>query len=348
MSIEQINNLILTILIVSTPLIAGAIGGMYSEKSGIVNIGLEGIMTFAAFTCSVGILFVENTMGITGFFALMVGTIFGIIGGTLFAAVHGMFTIKFKMDQIISGTIINMVALGLAIFLTKGISNGSSSTAFKKSFALTIFNIPLIVILIFLLIPLSIYVINYTRWGLRLRACGENPQAAKSKGINVSKIRFQAVLLSGVAGALGGVALVILFSGNFSPSTVAGKGFIALAVLIFGRWKPVGILLSGLLFGFLSSLGVTASILFTGEHHIPMILLILLMIVFGASIYFIKNGIIKVLSSTVIYFVLLMIFFTNQSIPGVYYDILPYVITIVALIYYSKDADAPGALGEVF
>ena len=193
---DQIWNLIIGVLIASVPLIATALGGMFSEKSGIVNIGLEGIMTFSAFLTAIGILLVES-LGIVGVIPLMVGLVFGIIGGILFAGLHALLTIKYKVDQIISGTAINIIGLSLAMFLTKLIYN-QGSTSFKQSFSLRIFDIPLLVIFIIALVFISAFIVNKTKWGLRLRACGEDPYAAQSVGINVNKIRYQAVLLSGV------------------------------------------------------------------------------------------------------------------------------------------------------
>ncbi len=162
---------IISAIIASSPLIAAALGGMFSEKSGIVNIGLEGIMTFSAFSSAIMLVFVQTNFGIFGFLSLLIGLISGIVGGVLFAYLHGLLTIKFKVDQIISGTIINILGLALALFLTSVITGGSASTDYNQAFAIRIFNIPLIVYFTLLLVPLTYYVINYTKWGLRLKSC---------------------------------------------------------------------------------------------------------------------------------------------------------------------------------
>ncbi|MFV0288826.1 MAG: ABC transporter permease [Mycoplasmatales bacterium] len=342
------NNLlhfVVSSIIAASPLIAAALGGMYSEKSGIINIGLEGIMTFGAFCAAIAIVFFEQLIGV-GVGSLILGLVIGILGGLLFALIHGILTITFKVDQIISGTVINILGLALALFLTQIITGGTASTNYRNSFPLRIGNIPIICILIILLVPLSYYIINYTKWGLRVKACGENPKAAKSVGINVNKVRMQAVLVSGIFGAIAGFTLVNTVSGNFSSSTVAGKGFIALAILIFGQWRAWGILLAGLLFGALSTLSVSAPRIFTGDNSLPIIILLIIGILIIISIYFFKNSLYRLLVSIILYLIILFVIFNNKQIPSVYFDIFPYIITIIALTYYSKNSQAPTALGE--
>lgn len=336
MDLEQIIKILIQILLVSVPLIAAALGGMFSEKSGITNIAIEGIMTFGAFLGTVSILFFEKILNMTGILPLTLGLIFGIIGGVIFAYIHATLTVKLKIDHIISGTIVNILALALAITLTKTIY-GTASTPFKNSFSQSIFEIPLLVWLILILIPITNYVMNQTKFGLQIKATGENELAAKTVGINVEKIRYQAILISGILGGISGISLVILFSGNFSAATISGKGFIALAVLIFGRHTPYGILFAGLLFGFLSSLGIVSNILFPNLTSVSLILSIIMLVISLVLIVLIKKTIFRIICSTFIYLLLLVIIFTDQTIPSIYYDILPYLMTIISLIYYSKN-----------
>lgn len=298
---DILNLILINTLVLSSVLILAALGGMFSEKSGIINIGLEGIMTFSAFVGAAVIASLESHFfDISGILVFTIGILAAIIGGVLFALLHAILTIKYKVDQIISGTVINILGLALAMFLTKSIF-GSSTTPGIVHNPVEIIGIPIIVILAFLVVPLCYFIIEKTKFGLRIKASGENPEAAQSMGIKVNEIRFRAVLISGVFASIGGVILVITSVGIFSSSVIAGKGFIALAVLIFGRWKPVGILLAGLLFGFLTTLGAVIPTAFPGIH-----------------------------------------------ISATAYNILPYLLTIIALVIFSKRSQAPEALGREY
>ncbi len=343
----------LSILLYSAPLIVTALGGMFSEKSGVVNIGLEGIMTFSAFMTMIGILLIES-QGINGPIALTAGVLFGILGGVIFATLHAILTVKYNVDQIISGTAINIVGLGLAISLTNFLF-GQKSTPFKSSYSIELFGIPLIVILIILLVFISYFILEKTRWGLHVKACGENPKSAQSVGINVERTRIVAVVLSGVFGAIGGSAVVILTSGSFSATTISGLGYIALAVLIFGQWRPLGVLFSGLLFGTFTTLGIKVNTLLGGQIGLsPMFLsisLILLIIFLTIGIFFLKKKILNIIIILLIYIMTINLIYTQFNINAgisIYYDILPYIMTIVALIYYSNEKKQPTALGEPF
>lgn len=282
----------------ASPLIAAALGGMFSEKSGVINIGLEGIMTISAFSTAITIYLVEINFNTTGQFVIYIGLIVGILSGTVFALLHAYLSISLKIDQIISGTAINIIGLGLALFLTNVIFN-SATTPMFSSIDSKIFGISEIVYVTLLLVPVCSYVMYKTAWGIHLRACGENPIAAGSMGLNVKKLQYQGVILSGVFAALGGSIIVLTAVSNFSGSVVAGKGFIALAVLIFGRWNPKGILLAGLMFGFFTSLAITISVIYP-----------------------------------------------TLKIDGIYFELLPYILTIVALVLFSRNNVAPKALGK--
>ena len=239
-------------LMFSIPLLVVALGGLFSERSGVINIALEGIMIFGAFF---GILFIytaQNNNWMQGQLLFWISLIIsGIIGG-LFALLHAFASINMKADQTISGTALNLFAPALGIFIAKTMFGGVKSIPFTNEFLIKkipiLSNIPIIGKMFFndfyistfigIIILIFTYVFLYkTKTGLRIRTCGENPHAADAAGINVYKIRYLGVVLSGVLAGIGGLIYVIPITSEYS-STVAGYGFLALAVLIFGNWNP--------------------------------------------------------------------------------------------------------------
>lgn len=237
-------SILLATLRISTPLILAALGGVFSERAGVVNIALEGMMLIGAFTAAVVSYYTHNPwLGVLG----------AVLAGALFAWLHAIASIKFRADQVVSGTAINILAGGLTIFLLRILFNveGTTPQVSKLSpWSLTdLVSFNPIVYLALLAVPLSWVILYKTTFGLRLRAVGEHPQAADTVGINVYKMRYIAVLLSGVLAGLAGAHLSIGEGSVFVRYMTGGRGFIALAAMIFGKWHPVGALGASLLFG---------------------------------------------------------------------------------------------------
>lgn len=298
-------------LVYSAPLIFTALGGTFSENSGIVNVGLEGIMTMGAFTSIVFNLSFASTFGTA---TPWLGALLGGVVGIIFSLLHAVATVNWRADHVISGTVLNLMAPPLAVFLVKAIYNKGQTENINQNFGYFSFpglaKIPVIGPIFFkntsapawVAIVLSIFlywVLYKTRFGLRLRSSGENPQAADTLGINVYKMRYAGVLISGFLGGIGGAVFAEAIAGNFSVSTIAGQGFMALAAMIFGRYNPIGAMLSSLFFGFAQSLSIIGD-------QIP-----------GIS-----------------------------SLPSVYLQIAPYVLTIIVLVVFFGKTVGPAADGQ--
>ncbi|HEV2828746.1 MAG TPA: ABC transporter permease [Pyrinomonadaceae bacterium] len=228
----------------STPLILAALGGMFSERSGVINIALEGMMLAGAFTAAA----VTYAAG-----SPYVGLVAGMLAGALIAAIHAVACIRYKADQVVTGTAINILMIGMPAFLSGAffLSSGSTPQIPKEQL------IPWIPIVIaFALVPISWYVLYKTPFGLRLRSVGENPEAADAAGVAVARMRYAGVLLSGVLAGIGGAYLSIGQSSLFTRNMTSGRGFIALAALIFGKWRPFQTLLACLLFGLTEAVSI--------------------------------------------------------------------------------------------
>jgi ABC-type uncharacterized transport system permease subunit len=297
----------------SIPLLIVALGGMFSERSGVVNIALEGIMVAGAFTS----ILMINTLqdGMSGQGLLLLAILVAIVTGALFSLLHAYAAISLRSDQTISGTALNMIAPASAIYLARMIQpNGVQQIEFTNTFRIAkvplLGDIPVLGPLLFqnayittyigiIIFIAAAFVLYKTRFGLRLRACGEHPQAADSVGVNVYQIRYAGVMISGALAGLGGLVYVIPTSTNFN-ATVSGYGFLALAVLIFGQWKPLRILLAAFFFGLMKTIASAYS-------GIP--------------------------------------FLQNLGIPSDIYKMVPFVATLIALAFTSKKSQAPRASG---
>lgn len=222
----------------STPLILAALGGLFSERSGVINIALEGLMLAGAFTAAA----VTYATG-----SPWIGLLGGMVAGLAIAAIHAVACIRFRADQVVTGTAINILMIGVPGFLSGAffLSSGSTPQIPKEQL---IPNTPIVIA--FLLVGITWYVLYRTPFGLRLRSVGENPEAADAAGVRVARMRYAGVLLSGVLAGIGGAYLSIGQSSLFTRNMTSGRGFIALAALIFGKWRPVQTLLACLLFGF--------------------------------------------------------------------------------------------------
>lgn len=296
------------------PLLIVALAGMFSERSGIINIALEGIMVIGAFF---GIGFIAlmqmNDSPMNPQLMLLVAIIIAGIAGGIFSLLHAFASINLKADQTISGTALNMFAPAAVIF-TARILQSVQQVQFADKFHITevpvLSGIPIIGSMFFknayitTYVGLIIYVISYilithTRFGLRLRACGEHPQAADSVGINVYFIRYMGVLISGILAGIGGIVFVVPTSTNFN-ATVAGYGFLALAVLIFGQWRCQKIFFSAFFFGVMKTFAAAYS-------GIPIL--------------------------------------KDLPISANVFKMIPYIITLLVLVFMSKNSQAPKAEG---
>lgn len=237
----------------ATPLVLGALCGMLGERSGVINIGIEGQMLMAAF-----IGFLTNVW--TG--NLLVAVLAGVITGMLLGALLAFMSVTLKIDQIIGGTVINILALGLTgYFYTAGLTTRGKLQPIELGpladiplLGPVLFNNPPITYTMFILAFVIHYALFYTKWGLRTRAVGEHPRAADTVGIDVYKIRYLNVILAGGIAGLAGAFLTLEAVGSFERAMTNGRGFVALAVMIFGRWTPLGAFGAALLFGFFSAL----------------------------------------------------------------------------------------------
>lgn len=308
---ETIYFLVQQTMLFSIPLLLVALGGMFSERSGVVNIALEGIMIIGAFT---GIFFISRFGNLfSPTITLFIAIIISALSGLIFSLLHAYASINMSADQVISGTALNIFAPAFAIYVTRAIQV-VQQISFVNNFRIEsvpiLGNIPIIGNLLFknayittylgfIILALSWFALYKTRFGLRLRSCGEHPQAADSVGINVYKTRYFGVAISGALAGIGGLVFVIPTSTNFN-ATVAGYGFLALAVLIFGQWKPIRILYAAFFFGLMKTL---------------------------ASAY---SGI-PILS--------------NLPISNSVYKMIPYITTIIVLAFTSKNSQAPKASG---
>jgi simple sugar transport system permease protein len=239
----------------ATPLILASLGGLFSERSGVINIALEGMMLAGAFTAAAVTYALGNPI---------IGLAAGVVAGLAIALVHAVVCIRYRADQVVTGTAINIFMIGMPAFLSGAffLSSGSTPQIPKEHL------LPRLPILIaFAMVPITWYVLYKTPFGLRLRAVGENPEAADAAGIRVASMRYAGVLISGALAGLGGAYLSIGQSSLFTRNMTSGRGFIALAALIFGKWRPVQTLLACLLFGFTEALSyqMQGVVKFSGE-----------------------------------------------------------------------------------
>ena len=242
------------------------LGGLFSERAGIVNIGLEGMMIIGTVTGSWGTFFFTTDLGWGLPWGPAMGILIGMVAGALFASIHALATVTFRVDQIVSGVVINLVAVGLARFLST-VFFGQATQSDSGQPRMNPFDIPglsslplglgrafqglsPVVIVAFLLVFPVTYALYKTRWGLRLRSCGENPEAARSLGVRVAPLRYQGVMLSGALAGFAGAFLAVEVNLSWNEGQTQGLGFIALAALILSNWNPVRLMVAALIFGF--------------------------------------------------------------------------------------------------
>ena len=281
-----------------------ALGGMFSEHSGIINIALEGIMVIGGVAGVLTLTMLPADM--SPFLVVLISVLVAALAGMVYSLLLAFASINLKADQTIGGTALNLLATAIAVVIAKYFSD-SGSAKLNYSNKPFLFSIGGLELSIFVPLGIVLLIISYvvlykTRFGLRLRACGEHPQAADSVGINVYKMRYAGVLISGFRGGVGGLAYTLAAGSGFN-SDVGGYGFLALAVMIFGNWKPLPIL--------------------------------------GASLFFALFKVIAALNATLTF---LPKFEGVKEISN-FYQMLPYIVTMIVLIFTSKNSQAPKAEG---
>ena len=240
-----------TLMIVSPVLIA-ATGGMICERAGVVNIALEGLMLIGAMAAAMTHVLLETSVS----FSILPALIFASLAGGLFSLIHAFAAVSLKADQVISGTGINLLSNGLTVFICQLVFKMDRSQSYRMGMKAGVFGIYPTVWIALAILAVSWFVLFKRPEGLRLRAAGEHPQALAATGISVIKIRYIAVIISGLLAGLAGACVVLTQDIQFTVNKINGKGFIALAAVSFGRWIPLGVLGASLLFGFSSSLAV--------------------------------------------------------------------------------------------
>ena len=250
--------LLLSAIRLATPLLLAALGGLFSERAGVINIALEGLMLAGAFTAAAVTYYAGSPWA---------GLLAAVAAGAAVAFIHAAACIRYRADQVVSGTAINILLTGVPALLSGAFFLSSGSTPqLPKEDLLPGWSIPA---LGFALVLVAYYVLYYTPFGLRLRAVGENPEAADAAGVKVTLMRYTGVILSGALAGIGGAYLSIGQSSLFTRNMSAGRGFIALAALIFGKWRPVQTMLACLLFGFTEAVAIQLQGVPIGGQEIP-------------------------------------------------------------------------------
>jgi simple sugar transport system permease protein len=301
------------------PLLIIGIGGIYSERSGVTNLALEGLLGFGAFAGGLFVAFTSGFLVAGSGLQFYLSFVAAAIGGALFALLHALLCLKLRANQVISGVVVNIAAMALTGFLTVQINDmafGSASNKFLLSTAPR-FTVPLLseipVLggfftdiypfepLIIVLTLIFWFILYRTRFGLHLRACGDNPQAVDAAGVSVTRVRLIAVMISGLLSGIGGICFAYSISTNVSPAIYFGAGYLAIAAMIFGNWKIVPTLGACLIFGFARSAAQQ-----------------------------------------------LVLFLKMDSSVTDIAMIVPYVLVLVLLVFFSKSNRAPKALGSIY
>jgi simple sugar transport system permease protein len=236
-----------------SPILIAATGGMICERSGVVNIALEGLMSIGAMTAAITHVLLEARVG----FSIPLALALSSLCGGLFSLIHAFASVTLRADQVISGTGINLLSNGLTVFVCQLVFRMDRTLNYRMGMRSGLLGIYPTIWLALAILALSWFMLYKRPWGLRLRAAGEHPQALASAGVSVIKIRYAAVFISGLLAGLAGGCIVLTQDIQFTVNTINGKGFIALAAVSFGRWLPLGILGSSFLFGVSSSLAVS-------------------------------------------------------------------------------------------
>ena len=310
---KLISSIVTLSLIYATPIIITALGGLYSERSGIVNIALEGIMVVGAFVAAT---FTPLNEAVFGNWTPWIAILLGALAGGLYSLIHAFVSIDLRADQVISGTALNMLSLGITVYFCQIFFNQQRTKTFNRGFVKTnvplLSDIPIIGDLFFkrmyytfyvalALVIITAFILKRTRFGLRLRASGEHPSAVDSVGVSVRKMRYIGVLISGLLAGLSGGIMVLTQATQFTAGSIHGIGFISLAALIFGRWNAYGVLGASIFFGF-------SQIFTIFSKDIPLL----------------------------------------ASVPAEIFKAVPYVLTIIAMLIFSRKSAGPKASGELY
>ena len=314
-----VNMIIIDGLSFAIPLFIMAIGGIYCERSGVTNLAVEGFQGMGAFTGALAATLVSGFFAADSQVPMVIAMLFAFLGGGLYAIVHAVLCVKFKANQVISGVVINILATALTTFLTSEISTvltGQASNRFRLITSVrwtvpVLSDIPVLgaiftnvypfELIIIVVAVIAWYVLYKTPFGMHLRACGDNPHAVDAAGVEVSRVRFVAVMISGALSGLGGICFAYSISVQFSSAIYMGYGYLAIAALIFGNWQILPTLGACLIFGFARSGGTALTQI--------------------------------------------------MELPSAFTDIfmtLPYVVTLLLLVFFSKSNRAPRALGEIY
>jgi ABC-type uncharacterized transport system permease subunit len=313
-TMETLYSMLTLTLIYATPILVASLGGLLSERSGIVNIALEGLMMVGGFSGATAVVLLEPYLAPS--VTPWVGLLFGMGFGLLFSVIHAYVSINLKADQVISGTAINLLAGGVTVYFAQIIFKQQRTETFRNGFIKTTYgalaDIPVIgpiffaniyatVFLGLFLVVVVWYFVSKTPFGMRLRATGENPQAVASMGISVLKMRYFGVLASGALAGMAGAIMVLTQDTQYTSVSIHGTGFIALAALIFGKWNPWGVL--------------------------------------GASTFFAFSQVFALYANN---------FAWTQGLPMEAFKALPYVLTVIALVIFSGKSVGPKAAGEIY
>jgi ABC-type uncharacterized transport system permease subunit len=359
-------------IVATCPILLAAMGGLWSERAGVVNIGLEGQMLLGSWGGAYFTYYYNPWIGLLG----AIG--FGVLGGL----VHALATVTFGVDHIVSGVAINLISLGLTTYLAEafftdldsqyghggaqqltgiekppnitipGLADGAANLADKHWFVISDVaasvaavtdRISVVTILVFVLVVATAWILWRTTFGLRLRSCGENPQAAESLGVNVIRQKYAAVLVSGGMAGLGGGYLALVSSPGFHTDQANGRGYIGLAAMIFGNWRPGGVLLGSGLFGYTDSL----------QLRDPKTIHALLLLIGAGLIAFALYRFLKghrtnayVLAAFGIAF--LVWYATSDTVPSDFTSMTPYVVTLLVLAFFAQRLRMPKADGQIY
>jgi simple sugar transport system permease protein len=350
----------------TVPILLAGLGGLWAERSGVVNIGLEGMLILGTWSGAYGAFH----------FGPWVGVLFGIVGGALGGLLHALATVTFGVDHIVSGVAINLLGAGIARFLSAllytgvegggvtqspqvkqpptftvpGLSSGLNDLAQKHWFLVSdvagvlgglVTNVSWVTLIAILLVPFSFFVLWRTSFGLRLRSCGENPYAAESLGVNVYRYKYAAVVASGAFAGLGGAFLSLVASNYYREDQTGGRGFIGLAAMIFGNWRPGGLAAGAGLFGYTDALQLRQ-----GETSVHALLLGLAIALALYAVWLLVRG--KRLTgaiSLVLAALVLVVYLTTDTVPQQFTSATPYVTTLIVLAAFSQRLRMPAADG---
>jgi general nucleoside transport system permease protein len=355
-------------ILATCPILMAAIGGMWSERAGVVNIGLEGQMILGTWGAAYFTYYYGPWVGILG------AALMGAVGGAL----HALATVTFGVDHIVSGVAVNIIGLGAAAFLAEayftglpgggprqlsgldrplsitvpGLADGAESLSDKGWFfvsdvaslvsALST-NLSILTVLVFALVGVSGWVLWRTSFGLRLRSCGENPQASESLGVNVILYKWIAVVVSGALAGVGGGFLALVASSGFVTGQTGGRGYIGLAAMIFGNWRPGGILAGSLMFGYTDSLPLRSA------DTIHALLLLVAIGLFALAIWrFTRKQTRQAIVFGGIGLLFLVWFLTTDQVPREFTGMTPYIATLLVLAFSAQRLRMPKADGQVY